>query len=733
MALNDSDTEQKPRNQRQGSSLAPEQIAFRLTIAFGVLVGLLVAIGYLGLHRMDQTNANLDDVLGSRWTKLRLAREALTYSNQNSRTTLQIFLIEDRGEITSLLDKRAEVSKKIAARLAEIRPRCDAQEEKSLLSAVEDLRGRYMRDYLRALHVLLEDHNRGEATEIMTKQTTPALLQYHAEWEEFIRYEMDQVDIAAKQSRIHYAAARRVALLIIVIAAIMAGAIGLFVIRKIVGEMRTRLSAEREVSNLNEGLEQRVRLRTGELELANQKLAAEMEERKAAEKQVQFLAYYDPLTGLPNRTLLRDRMTIALASARRRGERVALLFLDLDNFKNINDSLGHTAGDFLLTEVAKRLKKWTREQDTVARLGGDEFIVVLTGVKESADVSITAERIVNEIAKGFVIRESQLTVTCSLGISLFPDHGSDVDALVKNADVAMYSAKENGRNGLQFFTQKMNAQVLEKSTLENRLRRAVENQELFLVYQPQVDFSTGAIVGVEALLRWQHPELGLVAPDRFIPVAENTGLIIPIGEWVMRTACAQACQWQKAGLPALTVAVNVSPVQFRQNTFPQLVKRVLCETGLSPQYLDLELTEGLIISSPEVVLSAFQELKDMGVKLSIDDFGTGYSNLGYLRRFPVHKLKIDRSFVRDLVSDPDDASITSTIISMARNLDLKVIAEGVENEGQMTFLRAHHCDEFQGFYFSKPLLANDFATRFRSELLHFAHEPKQLPTQLSRA
>jgi|GEM_PF-3759548 len=717
MAETDSIIERKLRHQRPDPPLAPEHIAVWLVVAFAVLVGLLIAVGYLGIHRMDQINADLEDILGRRWATLQLAREALTYSNRNSRITMQLFLMKDGEEITSLLDRRAENTKKISATLEEIKRRCESQEEKRLLSAVEDSRGPYVENYLRALHLLLDEHKRDEAADTMTKETTPALLQYHAAWDEFMRFEMTQVDIAAKQSRIHYAVARRVALLIIVIAAIMAGAIGLFVIRKIVGEMRTRLSAEREVRNLNEGLEQRVRLRTGELELANQKLATEMEERKAAEKQVQFLAYYDPLTGLPNRTLLRDRMTIALASARRRGERVALLFLDLDNFKNINDSLGHTAGDFLLTEVAKRLKKSTREQDTVARLGGDEFIVVLTGVKETADVSITAERIVNEIAKGFVIRESQLTVTCSLGISLFPDHGSDVDALVKNADVAMYSAKENGRNGLQFFTQEMNAQVLEKSTLENRLRRAVENQELFLVYQPQVDFSTGAIVGVEALLRWQHPELGLVAPDRFIPVAENTGLIIPIGEWVMRTACAQACQWQKAGLPALTVAVNVSPVQFRQNTFPQLVKRVLCETGLSPQYLDLELTEGLIISSPEVVLSAFQELKDMGVKLSIDDFGTGYSNLGYLRRFPVHKLKIDRSFVRDLVSDPDDASITSTIISMARNLDLKVIAEGVENEGQMTFLRAHHCDEFQGFYFSKPLPADAFVDCFRRALL----------------
>ncbi|MGB7846449.1 MAG: EAL domain-containing protein [Candidatus Acidiferrum sp.] len=727
IAENDSTIERKLWHRRPSSPFTPEQIAVRLRIAFGVLVGLLIAVGYLGVHRMDQINSDLENILGKRWVTLQLAREALMYSAQNSRITMQIFLTSDHKEIAPLLAKRAENSKKISATLEEIKRWCESQEEKRLLSAVEDSRGPYVENYLRALHLLLDEHKRDEAADTMTKQTTPALLQYHAAWDEFMHFEMDQVDIAAKQSRVHYASTRRLALWMITAAVLIASAIALFAIRKIVLEMQTRMSAERKIKDLNADLEQRVRLRTHELEMKNQQLATEVEERKSAEEQIQFLAYYDPLTGLPNRTLLRDRMTIALASARRRGEKVALLFLDLDNFKNINDSLGHTAGDFLLKEVANRLKRWTREQDTVARLGGDEFILVLTAVREMSDARVTAERIVHDIAMGFVIQGKRLTITCSLGISLFPDHGTEVDALIKNADVAMYSAKEIGRNNLQFFTQEMSAQVLEKSTLENSLRGALENNELFLVYQPQVDFSSGNIIGAEALLRWRHPELGLITPDRFIPIAENTGLIIPIGEWVMRTACVQACQWQKDGLPALTVAVNVSPMQFRQKVFPQMVKRVLRETGLLPQCLDLELTEGLIISSPEVVLSTFQELKEMGVKLSIDDFGTGYSNLSYLRHFPVHKLKIDRSFVRDLASDPDDASITSTIISMAKSLDLKVIAEGVENEEQISFLRAHHCDEFQGFYFSKPLPANDFAERLRRSLLTPACSSGQLP------
>jgi diguanylate cyclase (GGDEF)-like protein len=511
--------------------------------------------------------------------------------------------------------------------------------------------------------------------------------------------------------------ARRVSLLMILAAVFMAGGIGLFVVRKIAAETRTRILAEREIKTFNSELEQRVRIRTHELEAANQRLLNEVHERQTAEKQVQFLAYYDALTALPNRTLLRDRMTIAVASARRRGEKLAVLFLDLDNFKNINDTLGHSIGDLLLKEVADRLKKCTREQDTVARLGGDEFVVVLTSIAASADAAITAERIVNDMAKGFHIQNYQLSVTCSMGLSIFPDHATDVDALLGNADAAMYVAKESGRNNFQFFTVDMNDQAAERLTLENGLRGALQKKELFLVYQPLVDIATGNITGSEALLRWQHPTLGLVPPDKFIPIAENTGLIIPIGEWVLRSACAQARQWQDDGLPALPVSVNVSPLQFRQKGFAEMVGRVLRETDLTPQSLELELTEGLIISTAEVVRAVLRELKEMGVKLSIDDFGTGYSNLSYLRQFPVYKLKIDRSFVKEIGASPDDAAIASTIINMARSLNLKVTAEGVENEEQMSFLRAHQCDEFQGYYFSKPLPADEFAESLRQRSL----------------
>ena len=441
----------------------------------------------------------------------------------------------------------------------------------------------------------------------------------------------------------------------------------------------------------------------------------DISERKLAEERVQFLAFYDALTGLPNRTLFQDRLTTALANARREKDKVALLFLDLDKFKDINDSLGHSVGDLLLKEVAKRLKTWGREQDTVARLGGDEFLITLTHVKDVPDVALAAERLIGAMTAGFIVQGHSLNVSCSIGISIFPGQGADGETLIKNADAAMYRAKTDGRNNFRFFTEDMNAEVMERVALEKSLLSALAREELFLMYQPQMDIANGRITGLEALLRWQHPDLGLVPPDRFIRIAENSGLIVPIGEWVVRTACRQARKWQDEGLPAVTVAVNVSAVQFRQADFCGLIKRVLHETGLAPQYLELELTEGLLLAEADVTLSVLKELKSMGVMLAIDDFGTGYSSFNYLRQFRVSKLKIDRVFIRDVAMNPDDAAITAAIISMAKSLNLKVIAEGVENEGQMSFLRAHQCDEIQGYYFSKPLAADQLADKLRGD------------------
>ena len=438
-------------------------------------------------------------------------------------------------------------------------------------------------------------------------------------------------------------------------------------------------------------------------------------ERKAAEERVQYLAYYDALTGLPNRTLLQDRLSKALASARRQKNKVALLFLDLDRFKTINDSLGHSVGDLVLKQVAERLKKWAREQDTVARMGGDEFLIVLTAVKEVADAAVAAERIRNAMTAEFVVQGHSLDISCSVGISIFAEHGTDGETLIKNADAAMYCARESGRNNFRFYTKDMNAQALERLTLENSLRLALDKKELFLVYQPQMDIATGKIIGLEALLRWQHPELGLVPPDKFIRIAENSGLIVPIGEWVLRTACSQARKWQDEGIPAVSVAVNVSAVQFRQEGFGEVIRKVLYETGLPPQLLELELTESLLLANADVTFSVLQELKDMGVTLAIDDFGTGYSSFSYLRQFQISKLKIDRLFIRDVTLNSNDGAITTAIIGMAKSLNIKVIAEGVENEEQMAFLRAHQCDEIQGYYFSKPLAVDKVASKLRGD------------------
>jgi len=339
----------------------------------------------------------------------------------------------------------------------------------------------------------------------------------------------------------------------------------------------------------------------------------------------------------------------------------------------------------------------------------------LTAVKDAADAAVAAERLMHAMTVELVIQGRSLSISCSIGIGIFPEHGTDGETLIKNADAAMYCAKESGCNSFRFFSEGMNAEAMERLTLEHGLRLALEKRELFLVYQPQMDIATGKTTGLEALLRWQHPELGLVRPDKFIRIAENSGLIIPIGEWVLRTACSQARKWQDEGLLAVPVAVNVSAVQFRQEDFCELIGRVLWETGLAPQYLEMELTESLLLSNAHVTLSVLQNLRAMGLKLAIDDFGTGYSSLSYLRQFPVSKLKIDRSFIRDVAVNPDDAAITTAIIGMAKSLNLKVIAEGVEDEAQMSFLRARQCDEIQGYYFSKPLVVEKVADKLRGD------------------
>lgn len=429
---------------------------------------------------------------------------------------------------------------------------------------------------------------------------------------------------------------------------------------------------------------------------------------KRAEERLVELAHFDQLTGLPNRTLFQDRLRQALPQASRMGKLVALLFLDLDRFKLVNDSLGHTVGDLLLKEAAGRLTRCVRKSDTVARLGGDEFTVLLTNVTSVHDAAKVAQKILDDFSRPFGLQGPELFVTPSIGITLYPFDGDDIDLLLKNADTAMYRAKQMGRNNYQFYSADMNTATIAQLTLESSLRYALKREEFLIHYQPQVDLKSGQIISVEALLRWQHPSLGLIGPQEFIPIAEETGLIVPIGEWVLRTACAQAAVWQKADLPPIRMVVNLSIRQFKQPQLIENVERILRETGLGPERLGLELTESMLMENEERTVSVLSQMNKLGIQISIDDFGTGYSSLRYLKCFPVHILKIDQSFVREIETNPTDAAIVSSIIMLARNLGLKVVAEGVESVAQLEFLRANGCDGMQGYYFSRPLAAEAF-------------------------
>jgi diguanylate cyclase (GGDEF)-like protein/PAS domain S-box-containing protein len=434
----------------------------------------------------------------------------------------------------------------------------------------------------------------------------------------------------------------------------------------------------------------------------------DLSSRKDAEEKIRFLSNYDPLTLLPNRTLLHDRAQVALAAAHRAQTQVALMYVDLDRFKNINDSLGHAIGDQLLQELATRLSTHLHPDDTICRPGGDEFICLLpnTGYQGAAHV---AQRTLAIIAEPFTIDGQRLSLTASIGIALFPDNGADLARLSQCADSALFRAKQNGRSNFQFFAQQMHERANEVLRIENDLRRALENKELLLYYQPQVDATTLKIVGVEALVRWQHPEWGLVLPGRFISVAEESGQIRDIGSWVLYSAVQQNAAWQAAGLPIVPVAINLSVVQFKDATLCDTVVEAMRVSGLAPAMVELELTESIAMDDSSFTIDMVARLHALGIALSIDDFGTGYSSLSYLKRFKIDKLKIDQSFIRDLHRDPDDEAIVTAIIGLAKGLGFRTIAEGVETQGQLDFLREHQCDEIQGYFYSKPVPANEFA------------------------
>ena len=435
----------------------------------------------------------------------------------------------------------------------------------------------------------------------------------------------------------------------------------------------------------------------------------DVSESRAMALKMAHLAQHDFLTGLPNRALLTERLSRAIGQARRHSKRVGLMFLDLDYFKHINDSLGHAVGDQLLQVVAERLMLCIRDTDTVCRQGGDEFVILLAEIEQTRDAAPIAEKLLAAFNEPCLIAGHELHVSLSIGISIYPDDGMDADAVMKNADTAMYHAKANGRNNYQFFTTEMNTRAVRRLSIEGNLRRALRQGEFQLYYQPKIDLLSGLMIGSEALIRWQDPEHGLVYPKQFVPIAEESGLIVPIGSWVLREACRQVRAWQDSGLLAVPVSVNISAVEFRHKNFLAGVALILKETGILPGFLELELTESILMHDAEASATVLESLKAMGMQLAIDDFGTGYSSLSYLKRFPINTLKIDQSFVHDIVIDPDDASIVGAMIGMGKNLKQRVVAEGVETDEQLAFLRTLHCDEGQGYLFGRPLPANEFA------------------------
>ena len=442
-------------------------------------------------------------------------------------------------------------------------------------------------------------------------------------------------------------------------------------------------------------------------------------ERRLYQARIERQANYDTLTGLANRSLLQDRLEQALLTATSFGTRLAVVFVDLDRFKYINDSLGHHVGDELLKAVAARIQSCVRECDTVARLGGDEFVLLINGHSGPESVRHLMESMLGAVAQPWAIDQGEFHVSCSIGVALHPEDGADARTLLKHADSAMYRAKDSGRDNFQFFTREFNTLMTERLEMEGHLRRALDRHQFVLVYQPRVDLDGGGIVAAEALLRWRIPNRGTIAPQRFIGLAEETGLIVPIGKWVLRTACAQNKAWQAQGLPPIVVSVNVSPRQFRQGNIVLTVAEVLEETGLEPRYLELELTESMVMHDAPQLVAMLDQLKELGVQIAVDDFGTGYSSLSYLKRFPVDRLKIDRSFVEHIASDANDATIVRAIIALGHNLGLKVVAEGVESEEQLRFLRANLCDEAQGFLMGRPAssrrLQRNLATRSKRD------------------
>jgi len=496
-------------------------------------------------------------------------------------------------------------------------------------------------------------------------------------------------------------------------------------------EVAQRRAAQEALERHQTQLEDQVDLRTRELTWTNENLEKQISIRKQVEKSLKHLAHHDTLTNLPNRLLLDARMEHAIKHARRKQRQLAVLFLDLDNFKHINDSLGHATGDRVLKHITRRLLSITREDDTIARLGGDEFVLLMEEIKDTTDVICLAQKILDKVNERFEINNQSIFIGCSIGISLYPQYGDKGETLLRNADAAMYRTKEEGRNSYNFYAEEMTASAYDRITLVGSLGRAIEQDELAVYYQPQKSLADGRYVGLEALVRWNHPELGTLPPARFLPVAESSGLIVPLGNWVLRSACRQMVAWQRSGLPIDTISVNLAGKQIRRNDLVENIAGILEETGCRPEWLELEVTEGFIMSEIHASIDALSRLRDMGIQLAIDDFGTGYSSLSYLKKLPITRLKIDRSFVQDLAENNDDAAIVKAIVSLGKSLQLAIIAEGVETDFQERFLRELGCEMGQGYLYSQPVPTDQIESlvnRHNSLTPNPSHAPTRPPT-----
>ncbi len=576
----------------------------------------------------------------------------------------------------------------------------------------------------RKAHLLREAGKVGEGNLVLNKEVKPlaknVIFPAIAELMEDSREEVEEM--SSRLSRLMFNAAVKGALLLLVVTGSVVF-LSVWVTRGIITSLNKLSKGAKSIGE--GGLTHRIELKSRDefRDLANHfnemvenlqqttvsrdLLSKEVEERKRSEEQISHMAYYDQLTGLPNRALLLDRIDQALIMAQRQSTIFAVLFFDLDRFKIINDTLGHTMGDEVLKNVANRLTGYLRKSDTLARQGGDEFTVVAQNIKSIKDISKIAENIFSAFKGPFNINGQKFSISVSMGISIYPNDGVDADTLIKNADIALYKSKDEGRNSYCFYNSTMDEGIAKRLTLGNKLCQAIEKDEFLIHYQPQVNTATGEIFGLEALVRWQEPEGELISPGEFIPVAEDTGLIIPLGEWVLREACRQNKKWQDAGLNEVTVSVNISMLQFKQKEFVDKVKTILDETGLAPKYLELELTESIVMKDVDSTLKILHELKSMGLRLSIDDFGTGYSSLEYLKRMPIDMLKIDQSFMKDITVSPDDIVIAKAIIQMAHNLQMDIIAEGVESREQLELLNTLKCNRVQGYLFSRALLCDD--------------------------